>query len=647
MPAIHESKTPGQSPYKISEQLYELCQSTESVSSLLAADPSLSPGEAWKKLFGHHAADGSSKVNVEDVGKGSLDAQELDKAKSCGRWGSQEPSDLFLRIYHDALCTLDDDLACGMVSPSLMGTSGTMPLTIISVIPDIVRHMSNLIVRAEKEVYLATNFWQNSVASKYITDALRELSRRAGERGATVVVKVIYDRGSPRQLLEPHYAVPESEYTAAAVGLPPRHEIPHVDLQVTNYHRPLLGTFHSKYMVVDRRVAVVQSNNIQDNDNLEMMVELRGPVVDALYDMALVSWHKKLEPPLPMMDSPAAKSDSAGGPEGPAQGDTGNGTDYGNGSISQQNQDDDLLPEHTSEDPHYDATLAGEVRRVQASLQPRPGETPTDAVSRHLNHTVNAGFAGDAPAGEAPPMTPYVAHRPRGAVPMALVCRAPYGPPNHGSLANPQNAAWLSALRNARRSVFIQTPTLNAAPLLPAVVEACERGVDVYCYVCLGYNDAGEMLPMQGGHNEAIAHRLYAALSPGARERLRWFWYVGRDQTRPLAAAAKRRSCHIKLLVADGHVGVVGNGNQDTQSWFHSQEVNVLLDSPELCAEWERALRSNQNTLRYGAVGPEDGVWRDADGNEVPGATGVDAGRFSWFKGVAGAVKRVQGTGGF
>lgn len=393
--------------------------------------------------------------------------------------------------------------------------------------------MSNLIVRAEEEVYLATNFWQNGVASKYITNALRELSRRAGERGATVVVKIIYDRGSPRQLLEPHYAVPESEYTGAAVGLPARHEIPHVDLQVTNYHRPLLGTFHSKYMVVDRRVAVVQSNNIQDNDNLEMMVQVEGPIVDSLYDMALLSWHKKLEPPLPMIDSPAAMcgdqstavEDPDRIPGGVAEGletlaleETGDGTDHVNGSTrsttenphnssplngdvtgsnGHQNQNGNTehetpLPEHTAEDPHYDATLADEIQRVQASLRPRPGETRTQAVSRHLNHTVNAGFAGDAP--ECAPddeMTPYVAHPPHAApVPMALVCRPPYGPPTHGSVANPQNAAWLAALRNARRRVLIQTPTLNAAPLIPAIVEACERGVDVYCYVCLGYNDA-------------------------------------------------------------------------------------------------------------------------------------------------------------
>jgi hypothetical protein len=42
-------------------------------------------------------------------------------------------------------------------------------------------------------------------------------------------------------------------------------------------------------MVVDRRVAVVQSNNIQDNDNLEMMTQIEGDIVNSVYDTALLA----------------------------------------------------------------------------------------------------------------------------------------------------------------------------------------------------------------------------------------------------------------------------------------------------------------------------------------------------------------------
>ncbi|WDK15229.1 hypothetical protein CGRA01v4_06510 [Colletotrichum graminicola] len=637
---------------------------------------------------------------------------------------SQSHSQIFvanlIKLYHDALGTLNNDPACGMASPSLLGSSGVVPLTILSVIPDIVRHMSNLIVRAEKEVILATNFWQNGAASKYITNAMKEASRRAGERGTRITMKVLYDRGSPKQLFEPHYIVPEKEYTGKAVGLPSKQEIPNIDLEVMNYHDPMLGTFHSKFMVVDRRIGVVQSNNIQDNDNLEMMVHVEGPIVDSLYDMALLTWHKKLDPPLPTRETPAAlgelgsfgvSHDSIFTPEGTLKGHRavldparmpqraaayGPGADRiltpgeangfsGSTASSPPPRDirnrqsvsqtmpfaeviaNDSLPEHTHEDPHYDDDIAGEVARVQAAVSAKPNESQMQAVSRHLNHTINKDFKGTAPESDpADEMTPYIPHPTHEPFPIALVNRPPYGPPNHKSMGNPQNAAWLSALRNAEKNVFIQTPTLNAEPLVPAMLEACERGLDVFAYVCLGYNDAvsrkrsvlssmmaadtrlqGELLPMQGGHNEMIAAHMYEKLSPQARQRLHYFWYVGKDQTQPIIAEKKKRSCHVKLMIVDESIAIVGSGNQDTQSWFHSQEVNMMLESRDVCKAWIDGLRRNQNTHRYGALNREDGVWRGEDGKEADGATGVDPGRFSWAKGLVGAIKRLEGTGGF
>ena len=40
----------------------------------------------------------------------------------------------------------------------------------------------------------------DSDASRLITDSLKELSRRAGERGERVVVKLMFDRGSLKQV---------------------------------------------------------------------------------------------------------------------------------------------------------------------------------------------------------------------------------------------------------------------------------------------------------------------------------------------------------------------------------------------------------------------------------------------------------------
>ena len=102
----------------------------------------------------------------------------------------------------------------------------------------------------------------------------------------------------------------------------------------------------------------------------------------------------------------------------------------------------------------------------------------------------------------------------------------------------------------------------------------------------------------------------------------------------------------VKLLIADSHVGIQGNGNQDTQSYYHSQEVNIMIDSATVCAAWEEGLRRNQNTHLYGMASQEDGIWRDQDGKEAEGAIGKDPGHFAWAKGMMGAVNRVRGVGG-
>jgi hypothetical protein len=266
------------------------------------------------------------------------------------------------------------------------------------------------------------------------------------------------------------------------------------------------------------------------------------------------------------------------------------------GAVSSSDQRRELLHLHAPGDPHYDPDMATEVRRMQNVLAPLPGETRVEAITRHLNLATKLSLSGSVP--ENPfdeEMTPMIPHRPHTSFPIALVNRRPWGTLNHQGVNNPQNEAWLSAIRNAKSSVFIQTPNLNASPLIPALKQALERGVEITYYVCLGYNDAGELLPFQGGTNEMVADRLYESLDKVSKQHLNVHYYVAKDQTAPIHNRFKKRSCHIKLLIADGHVGIQGNGNQDTQSWFHSMEVNIMIDSKQICGEWRDAIERNQS----------------------------------------------------
>ena len=543
------------------------------------------------------------------------------------------------------------------MSPALMGSYGSIPLSVIAPLVDICRHMSNVIVRAKKEVLFATCSWSPSDGVKLVSDALRELSRRAGARGERVVVKVIYDKASAKQFINNHQKVAPDVYSGEKIQLPNPEEVPNLDMEVSSLHVPLLGTLHAKFMVVDRQVGIVESNNMEDNANVEMMTHLEGPILDSLYDCFLVTWHDKLDPPLPTYNSPARQGGYSTSNEASFQSlFPANDQPQYPTAVDKRGQQEIVhegteakqhLAPHNPGDPHYDDTLAGEITRIQSMYSPHEGETRVAAINRHLNDTSKSKATATGPEpGTGDEFTPYIAHATE-SFPMAMVSRRPHGPPSNSDAFVPQNEAFLSCIRNAQSSIFIQTPDLNASHLLPAIVAAVKRGVEVTYYVCLGYNDAGEMMPGQGGTNETFASKLCSHLAPEERTRLNIHWYTAKDQSKPIHHQFKQRACHVKLLIADGHVGIQGSGNQDTQSWYHSQEINVMIDSEATCRKWREGIERNQNTGKFGKASQDDGVWRDENGKEAEGATKVSAPPVSWVKGAMGMAKKMQEKGGF
>ena len=137
----------------VSEHVRELCQATDTVSSLLAKDPTSSPEDAVKKLYGHHKR---NFHHASEDNRPATSTQDQEDALRCGRWGPTQPSPLFLQAFADSLKCLDVDPLSSVVSPPLMGSHGTVPLTVIAPLADIIRHVSNMIVRAEREVFFIT-----------------------------------------------------------------------------------------------------------------------------------------------------------------------------------------------------------------------------------------------------------------------------------------------------------------------------------------------------------------------------------------------------------------------------------------------------------------------------------------------------------
>jgi hypothetical protein len=301
--------------------------------------------------------------------------------------------------------------------------------------------------------------------------------------------------------------------------------------------------------------------NDKENDNLEMMSSFEGPIVNSLYDTCMLSWNNSLDPQMPGIKSPPSWNGcpTFSDPEylklidekGQFRIPEFTGSVETNG-LSEETQKA-RLPSHDPGSPHYDDSMAGEVIRNNSAFRPADGKTSVSLVCDHLNRATKAKLEPSAPEPSSPTdqFTPLIPHPPHEPFPIALVNRKPAGAPNNSSVQVPQNAAWLAGLGHAKQKVFIQSPDINAKPLIPEIIAAVRRGIEVECWMCLGYNDAGELLPGQGGTNEMIAAAMVDELKSDGKEvrdKLKIGWYVAKDQDRVVHKKETGRSCHSKFF---------------------------------------------------------------------------------------------------
>ncbi|CAF0949175.1 unnamed protein product [Adineta steineri] len=642
--------------------------SRQTVTSVLSCGPPVvkSPQDAADILFNKPLRHLRPRINHEIL-EHEITENELDIAANFGRF-PYRPSELFLKLFHNVLCTLRRDPLAGRVSPSLIGSSGVIPLTIISTIPDIMQHYYHCIIHAKKEVLLATNFWEKSESVNIIGKALRDLSKRAGDENRQIIVKLMIDHPTKENITHFHNKLPPSKWSDYDIPLP--NEIPNISLEVNNYHRVIMGTFHAKFMIVDRRIALLNSNNIQDRPNLEMMSHFEGDIVNSFYDTYLISWWIPFEPNIVCLKDEAhvihrfkfginnSKILSIKQPLRHAIArarlrlqchlETEESDVYLHAPLASEEDENFIL---TSDERKANGNGFSTVA-IQALVNHRRAHSPSVLVkatnnlagavigydltprsqsplTHHLNKSSKSAhetrsdenLSNDELEKLASDFSPFIFHEEHKPIPIALVNRLPRGTPGHTDTANPQDAAWMGAFRYAKKSIFIQSPTLNASPAIEGIISACRRGVIVTLWLDLGFNDLVEGFgTFQGGTNESVVKKLYKKLkdgNDGSENYLEVFWYTGKDQARPLNFSQKKRNCHIKFMSIDDQVAIMGNGNMDTQSWFHSQEINAMVDSPVIVKEWMDALYKNQSTHKYGRV-DLDGNWRDDKGNLNP-----------------------------
>lgn len=160
------------------------------------------------------------------------------------------------------------------------------------------------IIAANREVILVTCFWAPSVTRDAIYQALKELSAKAVTTGTKISVQICFSSSSlARNMLLPT-AKDGQRYPPTAwrkLGLPERDEIPGVNLQVIRKFFWPFGMIHSKYVIVDRKLAIFPSCNVSWERWYEVAVSIRGPVVDHLVSFHTDFWG--IEPTFPARET--------------------------------------------------------------------------------------------------------------------------------------------------------------------------------------------------------------------------------------------------------------------------------------------------------------------------------------------------------
>ncbi|RKP15445.1 hypothetical protein BJ684DRAFT_14304 [Piptocephalis cylindrospora] len=429
-----------------------------------------------------------------------------------------------------------------------------------------------VILKAQREVLLTTYYYNHTCPCvEALHQALRDLDQKLEvEKGASSpMVNVNFvistlammhfnpwtdSRIRPRVR---NIMISLREISPPVFKLPDPSQFRHLRFRVKTFHQWPFGTLHSKMLVVDGREAVLGSKNMDADVGQEYAYSLTGNIVDSLRADFADLWDEPLRPldesigETGMVQSGQLIPVNGSAPVGinPVVNATDTYDDTDDTDDSSDDDDDDDEAESQTSSNSY-----GTSKGLQKSKT-----IPMIALPRKQDRKIKA-------------------HR----------------------LDNPQNTGWLAAMAVAERDAFIQTPDFLAHESSRMVRQALERGVNVTVITSFQMMDQYETLyPYSDGHNRAAAAKLFNEIQGSApgRGNLRICWFIGRrvQPPRPLP----EEWSHVKAMIIDDTFAIVGSGNMDPQSWFHSRENNFLWDDVEETVRFKRELLASQQSLEY------------------------------------------------
>lgn len=169
---------------------------------------------------------------------------------------------------------------------------------------------------------------------------------------------------------------------------------------------------------------------------------------------------------------------------------------------------------------------------------------------------------------------------------------------------NPQNAAFVAALKNAKSHINITSPNLNSKVFMQEMVNAIARNVDINFLISKNYQNYNGPLQEGGTNADAVewilTQRKELIKKQGEDSvgmfNLRYFVTRGGNLSGKKTGQRYRSSSiitekfynhnHTKFFSADNQVAIVGSANMDEQSFYNSRELNVVFDGHILAKKW-------------------------------------------------------------
>lgn len=149
---------------------------------------------------------------------------------------------------------------------------------------------------AEHEVIFVTCFWAASASLSYLSSALIQLSDRALSRHDASRIRVrlcLSSRSFFQRLFHPSsssgYDYPPNQWVSK-LGLPPPEALQGLDLKVKSIFILPFSVMHPKFVIIDRRHALLPSCNLSHEVWLEGCISLTGPIVSSLLQFWRFSW---------------------------------------------------------------------------------------------------------------------------------------------------------------------------------------------------------------------------------------------------------------------------------------------------------------------------------------------------------------------